>query len=192
MLAFPLHGDFSSFYRFHLPPSSSSSYWNLSVSTRARALSGNDVNRVKCFQGPRGRQTQIFFFILGREFLTRTKIPTFFIFLSVYFSLSQACSTQKSSILLYSLSSLHFCGVQPSGGSCCFFYPVSFSFFSLFTPLLSSSLPRQWESSHGFRSMGLVWTSLWERGRWLSPCILRLACMFIINLKLTSFSSSAS
>lgn len=89
-------------------------------------LSGNDVNRVKCFRGPRGRKMRNEF----EEQLTSTEKCgegnnlAFFIFPQhLFLSVIHVRTTHKESgTLLYSLSSMHFYGVQHPGGSCRFLF----------------------------------------------------------------------
>lgn len=85
-VTFPLHENVSSFYCFHLSHSSFPSSWNLCL-PHIRALSGNDVNRVKCFREPRGRTTWSDFgeWLTSAEKYVEENTLMFFIFLQLFF-----------------------------------------------------------------------------------------------------------
>lgn len=106
------------------------------------ALSGNDVNRVKCFQGPRGRKTQCDFgeWLTSAEKHQEAKCSSSFLHRLVLCHTYSIRAAQVSGSLVYSLSSVRFffCGVQRPGGS----YHFLFSFLALpFLPLLSPGNP---------------------------------------------------
>lgn len=136
MLTFPLHKNVSSFCVL----SSFSLQFSLIVESLClpctHALSGNDVNRVKCFQGPRGRRTRSDFgvWLTSAEKCEEENTLMFLIFLQrLFLSVTHTvCAAHKSVVHLYiHLVQCVFFGVQHPGGSCRFL----FSSFSL--PFLS-------------------------------------------------------
>lgn len=105
MLTFPLHKNVSSFCVL----SSFSLQFSLIVESLClpctHALSGNDVNRVKCFQGPRGRRTRSDFgvWLTSAEKCEEENTLMFLIFLQrLFLSVTHTvCAAHKSVVHLY-------------------------------------------------------------------------------------------
>lgn len=141
------------------------------------ALSGNDVNRVKCFQGPRGRETQCDFgeWLTSAEKHQEAKCSSSFLHRLVLCHTYSICAAQVSGSLVYSLSSVRFFFVVFSALEAAIIFSLASSLFhfclSSRQAILSFSHHHLavWEASQDFRSTVWVWTSHGEVGHWLGP-----------------------
>lgn len=157
------------------------------------ALSGNDVNRVKRFQGPRGRKTLRDFGVWLVECNEENTLMrlVFLCRLLPYVAPTVQCRLKLADGLVHSLSSTPFhWRSAPSGQpSSALWFCRSRSFFSLCT--MCSSPLRNLQVWLFTRFLMFLAKSKPPSGTWDMEQVHFMSCMFIINILFTGWCNDA-